>query len=233
MKDRTQLLVSVKDAAEAAIALEGGADLIDVKDPSRGPLGTAHHEAVAAVLAVVGGAVPVSAALGDWHEHAATEAHWHLKLPLQHVKWGLAGQASAAPAWEEGLLETRRAFPAALDLVCVGYADAEAAKSPPLLDIVRFAKRTRFRTFLIDTFAKNGATLLDHLPLPELAEIVANLQRSKIRVALGGSLAFEQIAKLRPLKADWLAVRGAVCAGGTRDGSLDPVRVAKWAKALA
>ena len=33
------LLVSVRSAAEAATALAGGADLIDVKEPSRGPLG--------------------------------------------------------------------------------------------------------------------------------------------------------------------------------------------------
>jgi uncharacterized protein (UPF0264 family) len=36
-----RLLVSVANAAEARTALEGDADIIDVKDPSRGSLGMA------------------------------------------------------------------------------------------------------------------------------------------------------------------------------------------------
>jgi uncharacterized protein (UPF0264 family) len=39
----TGLLVSVRDAAEAADALAGGADLIDVKEPNAGSLGAAGH----------------------------------------------------------------------------------------------------------------------------------------------------------------------------------------------
>ena len=38
---RSRLLVSVRSAAEAEIALHGGADLIDVKEPTRGSLGRA------------------------------------------------------------------------------------------------------------------------------------------------------------------------------------------------
>ena len=34
-----QLLVSVTDAIEAAAALDGGADIIDAKDPASGALG--------------------------------------------------------------------------------------------------------------------------------------------------------------------------------------------------
>src|SRR5438445_778047 len=51
------LLVSVVSAEEAEVALNAGVDLIDVKDPSRGPLGMAHHETVAAVLVVLGGSL--------------------------------------------------------------------------------------------------------------------------------------------------------------------------------
>ena len=85
------LLVSVRTAAEVAAALDGGADLIDVKEPAKGPLAPAEAEVVAAVIDAVDGQVPVSAALGEWSPNAITEAHWHLELPLQYVKWGLAG----------------------------------------------------------------------------------------------------------------------------------------------
>ena len=50
-----QLLVSVRDATEAAAALHGGAGLIDVKEPARGPLGRADAATIAAVVQTVAG----------------------------------------------------------------------------------------------------------------------------------------------------------------------------------
>ena len=227
----TGLLVSVTSAEEAAAAVAAGVDLIDVKDPARGPLGVAHHETAAAVLAVVNGAVPVSAALGEWHPNAVTDAHWHLKLPLSYVKWGLAGYGHPA-GFGEDLLETRRRVPAGIEVVAVAYADWEAAKSPPPAEVVRHAKRYRYRAFLFDTFAKTGDTLLDHLPLAELTELVAGLKRTGIKVAVGGSVQFEQLKQVKAAGADWVAVRGAVCVGGKRDAGLDPVRLARWKQAV-
>ena len=226
------LLVSVRTAEEATLAVAAGAALIDVKDPSRGPLGMAHHEALAAVQAAVSGVVPVSAALGEWSANAITDAAWHLELKPKYVKWGLAGYPPT-PGWGEDLLDTRRAVPSDTEVVLVCYADWEQAKSPPPAEVVKFAKRFRYTTVLFDTFAKAGKTLLDALPLAELSELVAGLKRMRVAVALGGSLKLEQVKLLKPLGVDWLAVRGAVCVGGTRDGDLDPVRLRKWVEAVA
>lgn len=227
-----RLLISVRSAEEAAVALAGGADLIDVKEPSNGPLGVAHHEALAAVLAVVNGAVPVSAALGEWTPSALNEAHWHLQLPVQFLKWGLAGYGNS-PGWGEDLLETRRQIRTGTEVVLVAYADWEKAKSPAPAEIVKFARRFRYKAVLFDTFNKDGSTLLDSLPLAELTELMASLKKSGIPIALGGSLKLEHLKQLKPLAPDWFAVRGAVCAGGTREGVLDPVRIQKWKTALS
>jgi len=72
----TRLLVSVRDAAEARTAVEAGADLIDVKEPARGPLGAADVEVVERVVAEVAGRLPLSAALGEllaWRPRAAAD----------------------------------------------------------------------------------------------------------------------------------------------------------------
>ena len=61
----TRLLVSVRSAAEAEAALRGGADVIDVKEPGRGPLGRADDAVIADVVRLVAGRRPVSAALGE------------------------------------------------------------------------------------------------------------------------------------------------------------------------
>lgn len=225
------LLVSVTTAEEAEVALKAGVDLIDVKDPSRGPLGMAHHETVAAVLAVVGDAVPVSAALGEWTPTYLSDAGWHLELPLKFVKWGLSKYPSPLGSGEE-LLDTRRQLPASMEMVLVAYADWEQAKSPPPAELVKLARRVRYKAFLFDTFQKTGKTLLDHLSVAELTEFVQSLKRAGIAVAVGGSLKFEQVKLLKDVGADWLAVRGGVCAGNQREGMLDAVRIKKWKDAL-
>ena len=232
MTTPSRLLISVRSAEEATVALAGGADLIDVKEPSNGPLGVAHHEVLAAVLAVVNGAVPVSAALGEWTPNALNEAHWHLQLPVQFLKWGLAGYGNS-PGWGEDLLETRRQIRTGPEVVLVAYADWEKAKSPAPAEIVKFARRFRYKAVLFDTFNKDGSSLLDSLPLADLTELMASLKKSGIPIALGGSLKLEHLKQLKPLAPDWYAVRGAVCAGGTREGMLDPVRIQKWKTALS
>jgi uncharacterized protein (UPF0264 family) len=226
------LLISVRSADEVAAALDGGADLIDVKEPAKGPLAPAEAEVVAAVIDAVDGQVPVSAALGEWSPNAITEAHWHLELPLQYVKWGLAGYA-AAPGWGEDLLDTRRELPIGTEMVMVAYADWERAKSVPPAEVAKFAKRFRFKAFLLDTWGKDGKTLLDFMTAKEVAELVGGLKRVYTTVAVGGSLRPEQLKQLKGVAPDYFAVRTSACAAGKRDGVIDATRVKKWKEMLA
>lgn len=226
------LLVSVRSADEVAAALEGGADLIDVKEPMKGPLAPAEAEVVAAVIDAVDGRVSVSAALGEWSPNAITEAHWHLELPLQYVKWGLAGYAPT-PGWGEDLLDTRRELPIGTEMVAVAYADWERAKSVPPTEVAKFAKRFRFKAFLLDTWGKDGKTLLDFMTAKEIAALVDGLKRVYTTVVVGGSLRPEQVKQLKGVVPDYFAVRTSACAAGKRDGVIDATRVKKWKDVLA
>ncbi len=225
------LLISVRSKDEVAAALTGGADLIDVKEPAKGPLAPAEAEVVAAVIDAVKGKVPVSAALGEWSPNAITDAHWHLELKLNYVKWGLAGY-TATPGWGEDLLDTRRQLPVGMEMVAVAYADWERAKSVPPAELVRFAKRFRFKAFLLDTWGKDGKTLLDFMKPDEVAELVESLRRLSIIVAVGGSLRPEQAKQLKAAAPDYFAVRSSACAAGKRDGVIDQARVKKWKEVI-
>jgi (5-formylfuran-3-yl)methyl phosphate synthase len=224
---KAKLLVSVRSADEAGIALEAGADLIDVKEPAKGSLGMAHHETVAAVLEVVNQRVPVSCALGEWSENIITTAHWHLQLPLTYIKWGLAGY-QGGPGWGEDLLTTKREVPAPLEVVATAYADWEKAHSVPPMEVVKFAKRFRYKVFLLDTFQKDGRTLFDFMKPAEVIELIESLKRGGVIVALGGSLRPEQAKLLGETAPDYYAVRGSICVGGKRDAEIDPLRIKKW-----
>ena len=89
-----RLLVSVVSAAEARRALAGGADIIDVKDPSEGALGAPAPRVLSEVVEAVGGAAPVSVALGDLPDlphTAALAARGAVVSGAAFVKVGLRG----------------------------------------------------------------------------------------------------------------------------------------------
>lgn len=60
-----RLLVSVADAEDARAAVEGGADIVDAKDPAQGALGSVGPATLEAIVRAVDAARPVSAAVGE------------------------------------------------------------------------------------------------------------------------------------------------------------------------
>ncbi len=89
---RPLLLVSVRNAHEAHAALEGGADVIDIKEPSNGPLGRASDADIREVLQVVreiSEQTPVSAACGEVCDLGA-EVSVPLPAGLTYAKLGLS-----------------------------------------------------------------------------------------------------------------------------------------------
>lgn len=201
------LLVSVRDATEALAALDGGADLIDVKEPNSGPLGRADAETIAAVVQAVAGRVPVSAALGELMESQPTG----VPEGLAFVKWGLRGLGGSR--WQDRLpRKSWDSIPSAS--VPVAYADWVGPQAPPPSEVVNVAVKAEMPAVLFDTFLKDESTLLDWLSVEEIAALVRTCHAAGVKVALAGSLTAAQIERLRDVRPDWFAVRGAVCEGG-------------------
>lgn len=98
-----RLLVSVRNASEAGAAFEGGADVIDIKEPERGPLGRATAavlEDICLHLSRIQCSAPVSAALGEVTEWNIPSCEDQCSLlrqvtsrnsPVRFVKVGLSG----------------------------------------------------------------------------------------------------------------------------------------------
>ena len=60
-----RLLVSPMNMVEAQAALDGGADILDVKNPKEGSLGANFPWIIREVADLVRGKVPLSATIGD------------------------------------------------------------------------------------------------------------------------------------------------------------------------
>jgi uncharacterized protein (UPF0264 family) len=223
------LLVSVRNAAEARTALDGGAAVVDVKDPALGSLGRAADDVRAEVLAAVAGRVPVSVALGEVRDSIDP-------LPdlsgVAYAKWGLAGCGGLD--WQDLLHEARAAVESAggCQLVMTAYADWRRAAAPAPQDVCYFAAQQRAAVLLVDTWHKDGSTLLEWLSTAALAEVVDQCRACDVRVALAGALGRRQIEALLRLRPDWFAVRGAVCAAGDRTSAIDGARVGELVELL-
>jgi uncharacterized protein (UPF0264 family) len=226
----TQLLVSVRSAMEAEAALRGGAGLIDVKEPVNGSLGRAGDSVIADVVRVVAGQRPISAAMGElvelneWLTPPESSLRG-LTPPAQYVKWGLAGSANSWPRTLHAAMRSMVEQLPSCRAVAVAYADWRRAGAPRPGEVRSFAVEHATGAFLIDTWQKDGSTLLDWLSLQEIEQLQERCRTAGMPVALAGSLGPAEIRRLLPLRPDWIAVRGAVCQGRQRSAMIDESKV--------
>lgn len=228
----TRLLVSVRNAAEAVEAMAGGADLIDMKEPRRGPLGRVDELTQRRILQVVGQSRPLSMALG---ELGAAPIHLQPSgaASVRYVKVGLAGWASRD--WQCALLALNQEFRMhhrGTSLVPVAYADHHQADAPHPDKVLEFAVANGFGAWMVDTFVKDGTGLRAWCPPQRLKHWAMICQRAQLVWAVAGSLQLEDVGFLRDLGPTWVAVRGAVCDQG-RHGMLSRHRVTTWVNRLS
>ncbi len=221
------LLVSVRSAHEACLAIGAGAAIIDVKEPLEGALGRACATTWRAIRDVVPAQVPLSLALGELGEFADFERETLAELSRiapapAYLKLGLAG---AGPRWRERLRAIREAARQAgvrSAWVAVVYLDWSAVDAPEPADVVAHALELRdCPGVLFDTGSKVSACVLGDA-LPALASAIRGGGRF---VAAAGGLALGGLARARVLDPDVIAVRGAACQGGDRTAAIDPRRV--------
>lgn len=223
------LLVSVRDAAEAAAAVAGGAAIVDVKDPARGPLGRAAVEVLTACVAEVPPSLPWTVAAGELRELSKRDAERlgsdlaGCPRPPAAVKFGLSG--TAGWDWSPALDRLAAMLPPGSVGVPVAYADASPAVAPPVLEVIETAARSGFPLVLIDTFDKAGGGLLDLVPLADIGRWVDSARAGDISLLLAGRLRLAEIPLVAGCQPDAVAVRSAVCVGG-RLGRIARRRVA-------
>jgi uncharacterized protein (UPF0264 family) len=222
-----KLLVSVVSAAEARLALAGGADIIDVKDPSEGALGAPAPGVLTEVVGVVGSAAPVSVALGDMPDlphTAALAARGAALSGAGYVKVGLRGVNNL-----ERAVAVMRAVAAAVSpqthVIAAAYADADALDPPALSPawLPELVQRTGIAGALVDTCVKDGRGVYGWLSESELTDLIARTRAAGASFAVAGQLTREQLCRV---PADIVGVRSAVCRDGDRRGELDAGLVA-------
>lgn len=220
------MLCSVTTEQEALVALEHGADIIDLKNPGAGALGALPLQLVRQIVQRVAGRRPVSATVGD--------------LPMQPAQICAAVEQMAATGvdlvkvgffGDSGHAECIRALaPIAADgvrLVAVLFADGE-----PDLELLPLLAQCGFHGVMLDTASKNGRRLQHSFDAAALRDFVASARAQGLLTGLAGSLSIADIPDLVRMVPDYLGFRGALCHAADRTQALDPERLRQISQVL-
>jgi (5-formylfuran-3-yl)methyl phosphate synthase len=224
-----QLLVSVASAAEVAAALDGGADLIDAKDPATGSLGAVSVDELRAIWRSVAGARPVTAALGDAADANAIEraARAAAMVGAAFVKLGFAGVTGhrrVASLIRAAVCGAKAGNGSPCKVVAVAYADADTATTVTSTTLVAIAADAGASGVLLDTVDKRGPGVCAIKKPDALAAWVSLSHNRGLFAALAGKLCAEDLPVVLECGADIAGVRGAACDNG-RTGRVTAERV--------
>ncbi len=214
-----RLLISVRSVEEALLAAEGGADFIDLKEPSAGALGglpVATIRAIVAALRTHGSGLPVSATIGDLAMADVSAVLARVaevgECGVDYVKVGIPREPGAAD-----VLAALARVPHAVVPVFIADRGLDTA-------LIERACELRFPGVMADTADKLAGSLFDAVPLADLQRFVARVRSAGALVGLAGALRLPQLPALRALAPDFAGFRSAVC-GADRRAALDPRRL--------
>ncbi len=217
----TRLLASVTNAREAVMALAGGADIIDLKEPARGALGAVSVEIQKEVVQLVMKQRPVSATVGDLPMRVETlsqaiEATADTGVDI--VKVGLPHLEQHPDCLEALSGNAERG----VHIVAVLFAEQK-----PTLHLLDELAHAGCVGVMLDTANKSAGNLCSVIDPDSLLSFVRHAHGLGLLSGLAGSLTVDNIGPLLDLNPDYLGFRGALCDAGKRTGQLSPEALAR------
>lgn len=212
------VLVSPADEEEAIESIEGGADIIDVKNPAEGSLGANYPWVISRIADIAKQrGREVSAAIGDLDFKPGTAslaAYAAASCGADYVKVGLYGVRSKEQAVKLVKAVVKAVEKFNTKVVAAAYADFKRINSISPLELAEVAVSAKAHGIMVDTAIKDGSKLLDHMDVEELRAFVESAHSAGLFCALAGSIKLEDVPVIKKLKADIIGVRTAVCENG-------------------
>lgn len=224
---RPRLLASVRSAAEAAVAVAGGADIVDAKEPAHGALGAVALDVLRQIRDVVPASIPLSATIGDVSAddvHGIVERCEAMAASVDIVKIGLF-----SPGDPQALFAALARNPAAHGRrVLVMLAD-----TPLDLSLLAHLPGAGFCGVMLDTADKSAGALLDVIDEGMIERFVFTARQARIWMGLAGALRLWHIPRVLRFSPDIVGFRGALCRDGQRGGEIDAAAIAAVRRELS
>ncbi len=206
---RTKLLASVSNFEEAQIVLDGGADIIDLKDPTKGALGALPLADIQRIVQHINGQRPVSATIGDLPMDAQILFNAVLNTAATKVDYIKIGFFKSSNQHE--CIKVLAPLARLHKLIAVCFADQQ-----PDFSLIEKCADANFHGVMLDTANKQNGGLREHMQPIDLIEFIVLSRKHHLLCGLAGSLRLADIPALLELQPDYLGFRGALCESGLR-----------------
>lgn len=205
----TQLLISVKNVAEALIALDAGADIIDLKDPNIGALGALDAVLSLQIVHAINGRAIISATIGEQHTSlnaliASIEARAMLGVDI--IKIALTKFFDEP----EFLIKITQLTNKGIKIVAVLFADESID-----LNLLKKCQQMGFFGAMLDTNNKQQ-NLLQVQSQSDLQMFTQKCNLHQLQCGFAGSLRPQDIADLINFNPTFIGFRGGVCENNLR-----------------
>lgn len=232
-----KLLVSPVNIEEAKKSIDGGADIIDVKNPAEGSLGANFPwiiEEISCFSKKQG--KEVSATIGDMDSKPGTASLAALGAAFSgadYIKVGLFGVRSKEEAIKmlNAVVKAVKGYDSSKKVVAAGYADYMRTGSLPPSILPEVCELTCADGVMVDTAIKDGKSLFDFMSPHEAELFVLDAQKRGLFCALAGNVGWKDIDVLKRIKPDIIGVRTAVCENG-RNSSISSRLVSELVRLL-
>ena len=219
-----KLLVSPINTEEAIAAANGGADIIDVKNPKEGSLGANFPWVIRSVKEAVNSTRPISATIGDMNYKPGTASLAALGAAVagaEYVKVGLFDIQTREQALDmaEHVVRSVNDYDPTKKVVISGYADYKRINSIPVSELPSVCAECGADVVMMDTGIKDGRSAFEFMTNEELSSFVSSAKDMGLLSAIAGTIKFEDIDNLNQIDPDIIGIRGCVC-GGDRSTSI-------------
>lgn len=222
----TQILISVTSIAEAKIALDNGADIIDLKDPGTGALGALPLPLIKSIVSYINGQRLVSATIGDivmQPELILQRVTVLATTKVDYIKIGFFESSDFQPCLDA--LAT--VMKAGVKLIAVMFA--EHTYSAKLIEAI---KKAGFIGIMLDTATKDGHTFLDYYSEQQRKKFAQKVLALDLSFGLAGSLMLQHIAIAKEINPTYIGFRGGVCDENNRQLGLNAAKISAICKTL-
>ncbi len=210
-----RILVSPSNVEEALECIKGGADIIDVKNPTEGSLGANFPWRILEILDVCRKfGKRMSATVGDLNlAGTASLASYALaSMGVDFVKVGLMCGVGKAEEILKAVVRAVEDFDTSVVGAC--YADWRRVKTFDPLVLPEIAGGAGVEGVLLDTAIKDGSSTFDFMEEEMVGEFIDRAHENDLFCALAGGLKWDHIDIVRRLKPDIIGVRTLVCENG-------------------
>lgn len=216
-----KVLISPINRNEAIEAVNGGADIIDVKNPKEGPLGANFPWIIKDVVNHVPKNIETSCTIGEMPMlpgSISLAARGAASIGVDYIKAGLSGINSFDRAIKimKNVVKAVKDYNSKIKIVIVGYADSQKIDSIDPILIPKITKKASADISMIDTAIKNGQSTFNLIEISKIKKFIEKAHKYELKTALAGSLRKVDFEKAKSLDPDIIGLRGAACTNNDR-----------------